>query len=247
MTTFVCPAELPPRRRERAQELALAVYELLGCHGVARVDLMLDERHRRAVGARDERRPGLTETSLLPQAADAAGIGFDELGRAGSSASAPSPRSAVAGGEVLGRDLVEELLELLDDVLGLLDVVLELDRRLGDDLLGRVDRRARAHRERDRVARPRVDLELPAADAERDRGEERVLAQLGDRDLGALARRARRGCRTADRGSSAAGCRRPGASSGSRPPRGGRSRSAGTCCRRRSSAARSAACRPCRS
>jgi D-alanine-D-alanine ligase len=79
MTTFVCPAELEPGTTARAQELAVEVYRLLGCHGVARVDLMLD-------GASDELWvleinvvPGLTETSLLPQAADAAGIGFDEL------------------------------------------------------------------------------------------------------------------------------------------------------------------------
>src|SRR4051812_4748095 len=39
--------------------------------------------------------------------------------------------------EVLGRDLVEELLEAVDDLLGVLDLVLELDRRLGDDVLGR--------------------------------------------------------------------------------------------------------------
>ena len=56
MTTFVCPAELPAETTARAQELALATYELLGCHGFARVDLMLDQRHRRAVGAGDQRR-----------------------------------------------------------------------------------------------------------------------------------------------------------------------------------------------
>ena len=41
MTTFICPAELPAEVTARAQQLALAIYELLGCHGVARVDLML--------------------------------------------------------------------------------------------------------------------------------------------------------------------------------------------------------------
>ena len=56
MTTFVCPAELPAETTARAQELALAVYRLLGCHGVARVDLMLDDRQRRADGAGDQRR-----------------------------------------------------------------------------------------------------------------------------------------------------------------------------------------------
>ena len=43
MTTFVCPAELPAETAARAQQLALEAYRLLGCHGVARVDLMLDE------------------------------------------------------------------------------------------------------------------------------------------------------------------------------------------------------------
>src|SRR3954453_7942145 len=90
----------------------------------------------------------------------------------------PTPRSALAL-EVLGRDLVEELLEAVDDLLGVLDLVLELDRRLGDDVLGREDRRAGAHGERQSVARPRVDLELATVDRQRDRGEERVVAQLG--------------------------------------------------------------------
>jgi D-alanine-D-alanine ligase len=79
MTTFVCPAELPAAVTQRAQELALAVYALLGCHGVARVDLMLDEQSEELTVLETNVIPGLTETSLLPQAADAAGIGFDEL------------------------------------------------------------------------------------------------------------------------------------------------------------------------
>ncbi len=43
MTTFVCPAELPAATTARAQELAVEVYRLLGCHGFARVDLMLGQ------------------------------------------------------------------------------------------------------------------------------------------------------------------------------------------------------------
>jgi D-alanine-D-alanine ligase len=79
MTTFVCPAELEPETTRRAQELAVSVYELLGCHGVARIDLMLDEQSGELWVLETNVVPGLTETSLLPQAADAAGIGFDEL------------------------------------------------------------------------------------------------------------------------------------------------------------------------
>jgi D-alanine-D-alanine ligase len=78
MTTFVCPAELSDDTTARAQELALDVYLLLGCRGVARVDLMLDEADELWV-LETNVIPGMTETSLLPQAADAAGISFDEL------------------------------------------------------------------------------------------------------------------------------------------------------------------------
>jgi D-alanine-D-alanine ligase len=78
-TKFVCPAELEAAVATRASELAVAVYELLGCRGFARVDLMLDSETDELYVLEADTVPGLTETSLLPQAADAAGIGFDEL------------------------------------------------------------------------------------------------------------------------------------------------------------------------
>ncbi len=78
-TKFVCPAELDQLVSARASELALEVYSLLGCRGFARVDLMLDSSGEGLYVLEADTIPGLTETSLLPQAADAAGIGFDEL------------------------------------------------------------------------------------------------------------------------------------------------------------------------
>src|SRR5207248_3152002 len=78
-TTFVCPAELSDGVADRAREIALEVYRLLGCSGFARVDLMLDSATGELEVLELNAIPGLTETSLLPQAADAAGIGFDEL------------------------------------------------------------------------------------------------------------------------------------------------------------------------
>jgi len=77
-TEFICPAELPDGVTERAQELALRTYELLGCYGFGRVDLMLDAAGELYVLEANPI-PGLTETSLLPQAAETAGIGFDDL------------------------------------------------------------------------------------------------------------------------------------------------------------------------
>ena len=77
-TEFRCPAELGAGTAERATRLALDTYELLGCFGFARVDLMLDRDDALHV-LEVNTIPGLTETSLLPQAADAAGIDFDAL------------------------------------------------------------------------------------------------------------------------------------------------------------------------
>ena len=78
-TTFVCPAELTSDQTARAQELALNVHRLLGCHGVARVDLLLEQGTGELWVLETNVVPGLTATSLLPQAADAAGIRFDSL------------------------------------------------------------------------------------------------------------------------------------------------------------------------
>jgi D-alanine-D-alanine ligase len=75
---FVCPADLSAEVTERIQALALEVHRLLGCRGLSRVDLMLDDGGTAWV-LEVNTVPGMTETSLLPQAADAAGVDFDEL------------------------------------------------------------------------------------------------------------------------------------------------------------------------
>ena len=76
-TTYVCPAELSPAETDRLQAIALRAYELLGCYGFARVDMILGEGGPEVLEINAI--PGLTGTSLLPQAADAAGISFDDL------------------------------------------------------------------------------------------------------------------------------------------------------------------------
>jgi D-alanine-D-alanine ligase len=78
-TRFICPAELEPDVAALVQELALQAFQLLGCSVFARVDLMLDTETSEPFVLEVNPIPGLTGTSLLPQAADAAGIGFDDL------------------------------------------------------------------------------------------------------------------------------------------------------------------------
>ena len=75
--TFTCPARLSPGDEESVRETALAAYEALGCSDFSRVDLILGEEGPSVLEVNAI--PGLTETSLLPQAAEAAGIGFDAL------------------------------------------------------------------------------------------------------------------------------------------------------------------------
>jgi D-alanine-D-alanine ligase len=78
-TEFRCPAALPADTAARAAEIARAVWDELRLEGFARVDLMLDDATGDLWVLEANPVPGLTETSLLPQAAEAAGIGFDTL------------------------------------------------------------------------------------------------------------------------------------------------------------------------
>jgi D-alanine-D-alanine ligase len=75
-TEFVCPADLEPEMTQRAQMLAIAAYRVLGCYGFARIDLMLESQGGELTVLEANAIPGLTETSLLPQAAEAGGISF---------------------------------------------------------------------------------------------------------------------------------------------------------------------------
>lgn len=77
-TEFRCPADLDDNLAASARELALKVWDTLGCSGFARVDLMLTEDGTLTVLEADSV-PGLTETSLLPLAADAGGLGFEAV------------------------------------------------------------------------------------------------------------------------------------------------------------------------
>jgi D-alanine-D-alanine ligase len=76
-TRFVCPAEIGEEERAAVTETALATYRALGCSGFARIDLILDAGGPQVLEANAI--PGLTDTSLLPQAAEAAGMSFEQL------------------------------------------------------------------------------------------------------------------------------------------------------------------------
>jgi D-alanine-D-alanine ligase len=76
-TDFVCPAELSESDVAAVTTSALNAYEALGCSGFCRVDLMLGADGPQVLEVNAV--PGLTDTSLLPQAAEASGMTFEEL------------------------------------------------------------------------------------------------------------------------------------------------------------------------
>jgi len=79
-TTYHCPSGLDAATEKKIQTLALRAFDALGCAGWGRVDFMLDRAgapHALEVNTV----PGMTDHSLVPKAAAAAGIGFDELVR----------------------------------------------------------------------------------------------------------------------------------------------------------------------
>ncbi len=76
-TEFACPAELGEREAGAVTAAALEAYEALGCSGFSRVDLILAADGPQVLEVNAI--PGLTDTSLLPQAAEAAGMSFEQL------------------------------------------------------------------------------------------------------------------------------------------------------------------------
>src|SRR5256884_3461948 len=74
----IIPARIPEAAREAASEAAARAFIELGCSGMARVDIIVDAQETPWM-LEVNTVPGLTELSLLPDAARAAGIAFDAL------------------------------------------------------------------------------------------------------------------------------------------------------------------------
>lgn len=76
-TLEIVPARLTPEQTALAQSYALRAHRALGCRGATRTDMIVSDD--RIVVLEVNNLPGMTSTSLLPNSARAAGIGFDEL------------------------------------------------------------------------------------------------------------------------------------------------------------------------
>ncbi len=78
VTEYLVPAPLEEKQTEMLKETARRAFEALGCRGFGRVDMRLSEAGEIFVLEMNTI-PGFTQTSLLPKAAAAMGIGFAEL------------------------------------------------------------------------------------------------------------------------------------------------------------------------
>ncbi|MBO8129588.1 MAG: D-alanine--D-alanine ligase [Peptococcaceae bacterium] len=77
MSDHIIPPGIPQEIQQRINELALATYRAIGCRGLARVDFIVSENEPYILEVNTI--PGMTETSLFPDAARAAGIEFPDL------------------------------------------------------------------------------------------------------------------------------------------------------------------------
>ena len=77
-STEICPADVDEKITEQAKRYAVAAHKTLQLKGYSRTDMMLNEEGELVV-LETNTIPGMTPTSLFPQAARAAGMNFTEL------------------------------------------------------------------------------------------------------------------------------------------------------------------------
>ena len=77
-TQYLCPCGLSKEKEAQIQAEALQAFKAIGCKGWGRVDFLMDEQGKHYFLELNTN-PGMTDHSLVPMAAKAAGISFDEL------------------------------------------------------------------------------------------------------------------------------------------------------------------------
>ncbi len=78
-TRYVCPAELPDALSARIREIALKSFHAIGCEGWARADVMLRRSDAEPFLLEINTSPGMTGHSLVPMAAKAEGMSYEDL------------------------------------------------------------------------------------------------------------------------------------------------------------------------
>jgi D-alanine-D-alanine ligase len=76
---YHCPSGLPEAEEKEIQRLTLAAYRTLGCRGWGRSDVMIRASDRKPFLLELNTSPGMTTHSLVPMAARAVGIAYEDL------------------------------------------------------------------------------------------------------------------------------------------------------------------------
>ena len=75
----VCPAEIPDDIAKEMKRHALAAYQAIGCKDLSRADFIWDEETGRMIFIEINTIPGMTPTSLAPEAASVTGMNFTQF------------------------------------------------------------------------------------------------------------------------------------------------------------------------
>lgn len=75
----ICPAQIPTNIALQAQDLGIRAHQALGCRGYSRTDMIWDDVRKKIYVLETNTLPGMTQQSLLPKAAAAAGYTFASL------------------------------------------------------------------------------------------------------------------------------------------------------------------------
>lgn len=78
MTDYICPAKIDAKARKELQKTASLIHCNFNCHGLSRIDFMMDEKGL-IYTLEINTIPGMTETSLLPMMAKKAGYNYESL------------------------------------------------------------------------------------------------------------------------------------------------------------------------
>lgn len=78
-TSYLVPSGLPASEEAAIEALVIKAYQVLGCRGWGRIDVMIDGATRQPYLLEINTSPGMTGHSLVPMSARAAGIGYSAL------------------------------------------------------------------------------------------------------------------------------------------------------------------------
>ena len=78
-TQYLVPSGLPLAEEKAIEALVVKAYQVLGCRGWGRIDVMIDAQTRQPYLLEINTSPGMTGHSLVPMSAKAAGVSYEDL------------------------------------------------------------------------------------------------------------------------------------------------------------------------